>query len=101
MTSAANPENPHRCHGCKRQLKHPSTTGYGPVCWRRLRGEMTTRGYTNLDHGPVPISDGQLTFDCEPTWTTPLTAPLLTPVPGLTSRQLRTMTTITLTGDLL
>lgn len=27
-----------RCRGCKRRLKHPSPSGYGPVCERRING---------------------------------------------------------------
>lgn len=27
-----------RCRGCHRRLKHPSPSGYGPVCERRING---------------------------------------------------------------
>lgn len=29
---------PPRCAGCHRRLKHPSPSGYGPVCERRVNG---------------------------------------------------------------
>jgi hypothetical protein len=32
-----------RCRGCKRRLKHPSPSGYGPVCERRINGASPGR----------------------------------------------------------
>lgn len=51
-----------RCRGCKRRLQRRSETGYGPRCWRKLRGQAQALILASLA-GQVPDVDGQLAFD--------------------------------------
>lgn len=50
-----------KCRACKRRLKHPSPSGYGPVCERRING--TPPGRTpaitrpTATAGPLPGQD--------------------------------------------
>lgn len=65
------------CQGCHRPLKHPTPTGYGPVCAQRLgltpakprraarakvrrQLELVSR---TLDQPPPPVDPGQMEFD--------------------------------------
>ncbi|WP_338699147.1 DUF6011 domain-containing protein [Streptomyces sp. Q6] len=52
---------PRRCV-CGRQLRDPVSRarGYGPKCWRRLRGDTTTRRTpVTPPAAPAPVIDGQ------------------------------------------
>lgn len=41
------------CRGCRRRLKNPSPTGYGPTCARK-RGLTTPRAVRRPKPAPVP-----------------------------------------------
>lgn len=47
-----------RCTACRRRLKHPTTSGLGPVCEKRLHPSPHTT--TAASSGPVPVIDGQV-----------------------------------------
>jgi hypothetical protein len=47
-----------RCAACRRRLKHPTPSGLGPVCEKRLQPSPHTP--TAASSGPVPVHEGQV-----------------------------------------
>lgn len=66
-----------RCQGCRRRLKHPSSSGYGPVCAKKMRqsppNSLTASQGPGLPPGlsraltaaPVSACDGQTELPLE------------------------------------
>lgn len=57
------------CQACKRPLKRPSPTGYGPVCARRLTGPTRRKRPARIPNPPdvPPGQDALPLFFFEPT----------------------------------
>lgn len=98
-----------RCAGCKRPLKRPSPTGYGPVCWRRKHRPPARRPRPTAPAPTVEPIPGQTELDLPGIDWSDVAAPERVRKPrrrtpqvsrpdlwacGLTSQQIRTMTTV-------
>jgi hypothetical protein len=69
VTEPADEDEPPQCAACHRALKHPSPSGYGPVCERKLHGRPARRPRTTspaakpgLSQTELPLTD-QLELD--------------------------------------
>ena len=63
-TADARPAPDARCADCRRRLRRPSPSGYGPVCARRRGIRETPRPTVAASpSGPVPVVPGQTELD--------------------------------------
>jgi len=56
-----------RCQECRRPLRRPSPTGFGPVCERRRNARPAAKSAARASPaGPVPLVPGQTELPLQP-----------------------------------